>query len=176
MCNGCACSPRLLGVPDEGDRIAAPTSRLAAERRVYAPACARHAWAAIGRDGGGEGLLTASPLLAPLLVKAGTDVLELANGARIEVRSSNFRSVRGVTLAAGIVDEVAFLRDETSATPDLELYRALWPALATTGGRILALSSPWARKGLLWTKHRRHFGQDGLVLVWQAGTETMHPG
>jgi hypothetical protein len=123
-----------------------------------------------------RGLLEGSPLLAPLLVRATSDTLELANRTRLEVRSSNFRSVRGVTLLAGILDEVAFLRDEQSATPDVELYRALRPALATTGGRILALSSPWARRGLLWSKYKRHYGRDDArVLVWQAPSLTMHP-
>jgi lysophospholipase L1-like esterase len=40
----------------------------------------------------------------------------------VEVRSSNFRSVvRGLTLLAAVIDEIAFLRDESSAVPDLEL-------------------------------------------------------
>ena len=156
--------------------VSVDRSRLAPGERPLVLVCAVDQRQARNLLAYAEGLIAASPLLAPLLVKAGTDGLELANGARLEVRSSNFRSVRGVTLAAGIIDEVAFLRDESSAVPDLELYRALRPALATTGGRILALSSPWAQRGLLWSKYKRHFGKDGPVLVWQAGTERMHPG
>jgi hypothetical protein len=102
--------------------------------------------------------------------------LTLRHRARIEVRSSNFRTVRGVTLLAAIIDEIAFLRDESSAVPDVELYRALKPALATTGGIILGVSSPWAQRGLLWAKYRKHYGQDGDTLIWQASTTTMHPG
>src|SRR6516225_3433173 len=71
---------------------------------------------------------------------------------------------------------LAFLRDEASAVPDVELYRALKPALATTGGIILGISSPWAQRGLLWTKYKKHFAQDGDVLVWQADSRTMNPG
>jgi hypothetical protein len=119
------------------------------------------------------------PSLRPLVVgeQASEDVkvLELRHGVRIEVRSANFRTVRGMTLLAGIIDEVAFLRDETSANPDVELVRALRPGLATTNGLLLGLSSPWARRGVLWTKYRKHYGQDGPVLIWQADTRTMNP-
>jgi hypothetical protein len=80
------------------------------------------------------GLLEASPLLRKLIVRRTSDSIELANNCRIEVKSSNFRSVRGLTLACVVVDEICFLRDETSATPDVELIRAVRPGLATTGG------------------------------------------
>jgi hypothetical protein len=41
---------------------------------------------------------------------------------------------------------------------------------------LLCASSPYARRGELWSAHRRHFGKDGdPVLVWQAPTRTMNP-
>jgi hypothetical protein len=81
------------------------------------------------------------------------------------VRSSNFHSVRGVSLLAAIIDEIAFLRDESSAVPDVGLYRALKPALATTGGLTLGV---WAQRGLPWSKYRKHFGRDDDgVRVWR---------
>jgi hypothetical protein len=119
--------------------------------------------------------LFARPALRPLVVSETAESIELRHRVRIEVRSSNFRRVRGVTLLAAVLDEVAFLQDEASALPDLELYRALKPALATTGGLILGISSPWAQRGLLWAKYRKHYGQDGATLVWQAPTTVMNP-
>jgi hypothetical protein len=116
------------------------------------------------------------PALRPLVTEETAESITLGHRVRIEVRSSSYRRVRGVTLLAAILDEVAFLRDEASALPDLELYRALKPALATTGGLILGISSPWAQRGLLWSKYRKHYGQDGDVLVWQSDSRTMHPG
>jgi hypothetical protein len=115
------------------------------------------------------------PALRPLVSGETTEAIELRHRVRLEVRASNFRAVRGVTLLAAVLDEVAFLREEGSALPDVELYRALKPALATTGGLILGISSPWAQRGLLWQKYRRHFGRDGEVLVWQADSRTMNP-
>jgi hypothetical protein len=50
------------------------------------------------------------------------------------------------------------------------------PAMATIpGALLLCASSPHARRGVLWDAHRRHFGNDGEVLVWQAGTRDMNP-
>jgi hypothetical protein len=119
--------------------------------------------------------LFALPALRPLVARETAEGIELRHRVRLEVRASNFRSVRGVTLLGAVVDELAFLRDEASAVPDVELYRALKPALATTQGLILGISSPWAQRGLLWTKYRKHFGQAGDVLVWQADSQTMNP-
>ena len=54
-----------------------------------------------------------------------------------------------------ILDELAFWRDETSATPDEQTYRAILPALASIPGSILiGISSPYRRNGLLWRKYR----------------------
>jgi hypothetical protein len=119
--------------------------------------------------------LFALPALRPLVAGETAEAIELRHRVRLDVRASNFRAVRGVTLLAAVLDEVAFLREEGSALPDVELYRALKPALATTGGLILGISSPWAQRGLLWQKYRRHFGQDGDVLIWQADSRTMNP-
>jgi hypothetical protein len=44
------------------------------------------------------------------------------------------------------------------------------------GALLIALSSPYARRGALWEAYRRHYGQDGdPVLVWQADTASMNP-
>jgi hypothetical protein len=85
----------------------------------------------------------------------------LKNGARIEVKSSNFRSVRGLTLVCCVVDEIAFLPSEDSANPDAELVRAVKPGLSTTGGRLIAISSPWSRRGILWERYRKYYGNAG---------------
>jgi hypothetical protein len=53
---------------------------------------------------------------------------------------------------------------------------ALRPAMATVPGAVLlGISSPYARRGVLWDMYRRYYGQDGDILVWQAATRTMNP-
>ncbi len=51
-------------------------------------------------------------------------------------RLHRYRTVRGRTLAGGIVDESAFLRADDSALPDKELVRALRPGLLTLHGLL----------------------------------------
>ena len=71
-----------------------------------------------------------------------------------------------------IFDEVALWRDEASATPDIETYRAVLPALMTTNGMFIGVvSSPYRKVGLLYQKWQDHFGQDSDdVLIVQGAT------
>ena len=115
-------------------------------------------------------------MLARLIERRTADSIDLANDVTIEVHTASFRSVRGYTVVGAVLDEVAFWRSEDSANPDREIVEALRPAMATVPGALLvAISSPYARRGVLWDAYRRHYGQDGDVLVWQAPTRTMNP-
>jgi hypothetical protein len=74
------------------------------------------------------------------------------------------------------MDEVAWWRDESTATPDVEVYTALLPSLATTRGMLVGISSPYRKVGLLASKHREYYGRDSDdVLVIQAPTTTFNP-
>jgi hypothetical protein len=119
-------------------------------------------------------------LLAPLVQrKSGAAegwAIELEGRVTIEVHSCSFRAVRGYTVVAALLDEIAFWRSDDSANPDREVIEAIRPALVTTPGSILlAASSPYARKGALWEAHRRHYAKDGPVLIWQTATTMMNP-
>jgi hypothetical protein len=86
------------------------------------------------------------------------------------------RSSRGYTFALVVADEAAFWRSESSVEPDVEVLQAIRPGLATLpGARLIVISSPYARRGVLWTAFRVHYGQEGApVLVWRAPTQTMN--
>jgi hypothetical protein len=123
-------------------------------------------------------LLIEVPVLAPLVERADDDKIELANGINIEIVTASFRAVRGHTIVAALLDELAFWRtDETAANPDAEILEALRPAMATVpGAMLLGASSPYARRGVLYDAHRAHYGrEDADALVWQAPTRTMNP-
>ena len=123
-----------------------------------------------------SGLLNAVPTLQAGIVSEDGDRIVLANRVAIEVHTASFRSARGYTFAAVITDETAFWRDETAANPDVEIFRALRPALSTIpGAMLLNASSPYRRTGQLWNTHKRNFGKDDArVLVWQADTASMN--
>lgn len=121
-----------------------------------------------------SGLVNQNPMLRRMVLRENSELIEFDNNAAIEVHTASHRAVRGYTLSAVILDEIAFWHVE-GANPDIEIVAALRPALATLGGKLIALSSPYARRGVLWNAYKRHFGQAGAVLVAQAPSRTMNP-
>jgi hypothetical protein len=119
----------------------------------------------------------ASPLLSSQLETDPTaNDVRLIDGVSIAVRPNSYRTVRGKTLVATIFDEAAYWRDENSASPDVEVYRAVLPALATTGGLLIGIGSPYRRVGLLHQKHRDFFGvSDDDVLVVSGASSEFNP-
>jgi hypothetical protein len=81
-------------------------------------------------------------------------------------------------VVAAILDEIAYWpNDDTSANPDAEILSALRPAMLTIpNSLLLALSSPYAKRGALWNAYVKHYGKEGdPILVWRASTMVMHP-
>ena len=105
------------------------------------------------------------------------DGVELVTGAELDVLASNFRNVRGRSIACVIMDEVAFWRSETTANPDVETYQALVPSLATIpGAMLIGISTPYRRAGLLYQKWKDYFGQDDDdVLVVHGASRAFNP-
>lgn len=124
-----------------------------------------------------EGIFTVSPNLKDLVDGATSDTLSLTTGIDISVRPASFRTIRGITAIAAIADEVAFWRSDDSANPDKEILKALRPSLATTGGPLIAISSPHAKRGELYGTFKRHYGPNGdpLILVAKAPTRVINP-
>lgn len=122
-----------------------------------------------------KGLLRAAEMLARLIVSETAESITLSNRLTIEVHTASFRTTRGYTIVAALLDELAFWAGEDSAEPDTEVLAAIKPGMATIpGAMLLCASSPYARRGALWEAHKRHYGHDSDVLVWQAPTLTMH--
>jgi phage terminase large subunit-like protein len=72
--------------------------------------------------------LQTSPVLKQEIANVTRTEITLRNNVVIAVHANSFRTIRGRTLIGCIFDEVAFWRDEASATPDVEVYRAVLPA------------------------------------------------
>jgi hypothetical protein len=126
-----------------------------------------------------EGVFDASPVLSSLVTNRTADTIELSNQIAIEVRAANFRRLRGTTCVAVIATEAAFwLNDETTTrNADTEILTAVRPALATTGGPLIMITTPYARRGEIWECYRRHFGPQGdpLILVAQGTSRDFNP-
>lgn len=130
-----------------------------------------------------EGMLDNTPLLAGMVTDRTQESIGIWSEDRpdsrvaIEIHTASFRVTRGYTFAAVLADETAFWRDDSSANPAAEIFRALKPGLATIPGAILLnASSPYRRQGVLWDAFRRHYGKDDApVLVWKGSTAEMNP-
>ncbi|MDT2022817.1 hypothetical protein [Methylocella sp. CPCC 101449] len=113
------------------------------------------------------GVISQGKVIAGSILSQTADLVRLNTGIDIQIRPANYRTIRGVTSVAAIADEVAFWAIEGSANPDAAILAAVRPSLATTGGPLFVISSPYARRGELWSTYRRDYGVDGdrLILV-----------
>jgi hypothetical protein len=126
-----------------------------------------------------RGIFQSVPVLRELVTNETADTISLSTGADIEVCPANFRTLRGRTAVAVICDEIAFWRNESnySANPDKEILDAARPALATTGGPLVCISSPYAKRGEMWLAFKRDYGAAGdpLILIAKAESRALNP-
>jgi terminase large subunit-like protein len=120
--------------------------------------------------------LLAPPVLAKRVVNDVSDAIELAGDVVIEVITAS-HAVRGYSLGAALVDELAFFPSDDASVSGAEIIAAIRPAMATIPNSLLiCASSPYARRGALWEAYRRYHGKDDApVLVWRAPTVVMNP-
>jgi len=120
-----------------------------------------------------KAFLTESPVLRQEIDAITRSEIRLKNGITIAIHSNSFRTIRGRTLCAAIFDEIAMWRSEDSATPDTETYTSVLPALLTTCGMLVGISTGYRKMGLLYTKHRDYFGinSDDILVVQGSTTQ-----
>ena len=116
-----------------------------------------------------------SPILQQQLQSFTATEIRLAGNLVISVHPNSYRSVRGRTLICAIFDETSQWRDQDSALPDSECFRAVMPGLLSTHGLLIGISTPYAKRGLLYQKFKDHFGKDGDVLVLRGSSITFNP-
>ncbi|MBP7706047.1 MAG: terminase family protein [Candidatus Aminicenantes bacterium] len=104
------------------------------------------------------------------------DEIRFRNGAVISVRPASLRSMRGYSTSLIILDEFCFFRDKDGvANPVRDIVASLTPTLMP-GGKLLAISTPWARAGYAWEVFKSSYGkEDPDVLVVKSDTRTLNP-
>jgi hypothetical protein len=118
-----------------------------------------------------------SPMLKPLIASQTARELRLNNGISVEVRAADYRRLRGPTFVAVIGDESGFwYSNEDSSNPDTAILDAVRPGLATTRGPLILISSPYARRGVLWEAFRKNYGANGdpSILVCKGSSRTFN--
>jgi hypothetical protein len=123
-----------------------------------------------------KALIVEVPMLARLVKQENAESIELTNNIIIEIATCSYRTVRGRTIIAALLDEAGFFPSEDASSPDYEVINAVRPGMASVpGSMMLIASSPYARRGALWDAYNRFFGKhDAPALVWKAATRTMN--
>jgi hypothetical protein len=104
----------------------------------------------------------------------------LKNGVDVIVSSNSFKAVRGHPILLCIMDETSFWSSDDSAKPPEEVLAAVEPGLVSlieAGSRIISITTPFRRAGMVWNKFEKHFGSDidPDIYVLQATSRTMNP-
>jgi hypothetical protein len=124
-----------------------------------------------------QGILNPQLLQSSVLNVTASEI-ELKGGVTIEVVTRSYRTVRGRSVCVAVLDELSFWRDDDSANPHSAVLNAVRASMATFGSdaMVIAGSSPYARRGVLWDAFRRWYGSnDARNLVWRAATRVMNP-
>lgn len=123
-----------------------------------------------------SGMLDAVPMLRAMVERETAETIQLNNGVDIEVATNSFRSLRGRTVGAAILDEMAFWRSELSTNPDYEVMHAIRPSLASIpNSLIVGIGSTYRRAGVLFDMWKKHYGKDSSTLVVQAASTLLNP-
>lgn len=110
------------------------------------------------------------------VVRSTADTLELRNGVSLSAYPCRPAAVRGLRACIVVIDELAFFTATDGRPVDTEMLRVARGRVATTGGKLIVLSSPYAQTGALYELHRKHYGRDdSSTLVWQASAPDMNP-
>jgi hypothetical protein len=122
--------------------------------------------------------LMRSPLLAEMLDgEPLSQEIRLANGFTISCFASTQRGLRAYSIPAAVLDELAFFRLEGQADSDEEIQASIRRGgLSFANPKLVKISTPYLRSGVLYADHKRAFGiDDPDLLVWVAGSTLMNP-
>lgn len=124
-----------------------------------------------------EAILNLQPTFKKMIKRILADTIELKNEVVIRVMPASFRSLRGYTIVCAILSEISFWRYELdSANRDQEILTSLRPGLSTIPGSLLvAISSPFSKRGVLYEMYEKWFGNPGNTLFWKSSTLDMNP-
>ena len=84
--------------------------------------------------------------------------LELANGSRIVALPGKEETIRGYSgVSLLVLDEAARISDD--------LYRATRPMLAVSDGKMVALTTPWGKRGFFYSEWTRGEGWERVKIT-----------
>jgi len=102
--------------------------------------------------------------------------IRLKSGVVISIRPASMRAMRGYSTALVVLDEFCFFRDKDGvANPVDDIIASLTPTILP-GGKLLAISTPYARSGYAFEVFEAAYGKNNEdVLVVKAETLFLNP-
>lgn len=121
--------------------------------------------------------LRSSDLLSGLVTDTLSSQVSLTNGITIACFPCTLQSLRGWSIPVGVLDELGFYRLEGSANSDAEVQTSIRRGqLSFPNPKIVKVSTPYMKSGVLFDDFSRHWGQDSPdLLVWRASSQLMNP-
>ncbi len=118
-----------------------------------------------------------SPTIQQLIAEEREAELRFTNRMAVACFACTAKSVRGWSIPAAVMDELAFFRAETGADTDVEVQAAVRRGMVGFGRtRLVKISTPYAKGGVLYEDYQRYWGRDEPdVLVWKAPSRYMNP-
>ena len=104
--------------------------------------------------------------------------LTLDNGFVVRTFPATRIAARAFSLPVAVLNESAFYRFEGSANADVEILTSVRRGMLNFPRRkLLIVSTPYSKAGILYDHFRRFYGRDDSqdVLVWRAPTSFMNP-
>lgn len=121
--------------------------------------------------------LMRSPILAQCVADERKRELVLTNGLSVCCFPCTVSALRGWSIPAGVMDEVAFFRLEGSSDSDAEVQTSIRRGgISFPETMLVKISTPYMKSGVLFEDFKRAFGQDNPdLLVWRAPSALMNP-
>jgi hypothetical protein len=121
--------------------------------------------------------VTTSPILAGEVEEVLATEITFRNRISVLCFPSTLRSLRGWSIPAAVADEVAFWRLEGQADADVEIQTSIRRGmLAFPSPKLVKISTPYMRSGVLHDDFRKAFGKDDPdLLVFKSPTALMNP-
>jgi hypothetical protein len=125
-----------------------------------------------------KGYLTGSPMLRAMIADEPlAQEIALTNGLSIACFPCTVKSLRGWSIPAGVMDELAFFRLEGQADSDVEIQQSIRRGMISFPvTRLIKISTPYMKSGILYDDFKRGYAQaDPDLLVWKASSLLMNP-
>ncbi|MGH7788409.1 MAG: hypothetical protein ACRERC_16185 [Candidatus Binatia bacterium] len=116
------------------------------------------------------------PMLRQHVVAFRSESFELDNGLTVVAMPCRPAAPRGLRVRVFVMNETDHYQNSEGNPVDFAMRRAALPTTATTGGKLLIVSSPFLSTGLLGTLHAKHWGRaDSPTLVIQGSAPDFNP-